>query len=109
MGAHLLKLVRTRSGGFLISDALTLDQLDGLCREGGAEAVIIPMERALSDVPALTVSDDDAGRITHGNGISRPVAFSEEGVLVRVHDQPGRFLALARVLGGEIRPETVFA
>ncbi|HUJ17309.1 MAG TPA: tRNA pseudouridine(55) synthase TruB [Nitrospirota bacterium] len=109
MGAHLLKLVRTRSGGFLISDALTLDQLDGLCREGGAEAVIIPMERALSDVPALTVSDDDADRITHGNGISRPVAFSGEGVLVRVHDQPGRFLALARVRGGEIRPETVFA
>lgn len=106
-GAHLTRLVRTRSGRFFLEDALTIDQLDSCRPDGGG--ILIPVEEALRDVPAVVVGAPDSRKIAHGNRISRPGDFAEkEAGLVRVHDEAGRFLALARVQEGALIPEVVF-
>lgn len=108
-GAHLTGLVRTRSGRFLKEDSVTTDQLAVLSLEG-IDRILVPIDRALADMPAITVNDEQAGRINHGNRIARPDRdrISREGVLIRTHDQTGRLIALARTAGGELAPEVVF-
>lgn len=108
MGAYLTSLVRTGSGRFRIETAVTLEQLSQLIAQG-VDSVFIPVDEALEDIPAITVSDDDSRKIAHGNRIAMAACFSaRDEVLVRVHDPAGRFLALARTRDGGIRPELVF-
>jgi tRNA pseudouridine55 synthase len=63
-GAHLEALRRTRSGPFSIDDSITLDTL-----MGGAPAVV-PMNRLLQHIPAVTLSDEGLRRASRGNVIS---------------------------------------
>jgi tRNA pseudouridine55 synthase len=63
-GAHLEALRRTRSGPFSIDDSITLDTL-----MRGAPAVL-PMNRLLQHIPAVTLSDEGLRRASRGNVIS---------------------------------------
>jgi tRNA pseudouridine55 synthase len=62
-GAHLEALRRTRSGPFSIDDSITLDTL-----MRGAPAVL-PMNRLLQHIPAVTLSDEGLRRASRGNVI----------------------------------------
>ncbi len=107
-GAHLSKLIRTRSGRFRIEEAITLDKLAHYSPDS-LETVLVTMDKALEGVPSIVVSDDGARRIAQGNRIAGPESQrSEQEGLVRIHDQAGVFIALAQFRGGEIRPEAVF-
>ena len=109
-GAHLTSLVRTRSGRFGIDHAVTLQRLTDLAAAGTLGRVLIPLDEALADYPAMTVEETDAGRIVHGNRIPwHGDSMSISSGLVRIHGPEGRLLALARAVGGEIRPELVFS
>ena len=109
-GAHLTSLVRTRSGRFGIDHAVTLDQIADLAAAGILGQVLIPLDEALADFPAMKVEEADAGRIVHGNRIPwHGDSTSINSGLVRIHGPEGRLLALARAANGEIRPELVFS
>ncbi len=109
MGAHLVELVRTRSGGFTIPDALPLDRLGDLAAAGRISETLIPMDRALTDLPLVLLNGSDTERVVHGNRISAPSRLGAvDGALVRLHDPTGRLLALARVDAGRLQPEAVF-
>lgn len=107
-GAHLTSLVRTRSGCFSIDEAFTLDQL-ALLRES-MDRAIVSIDKALDDIPAVRLNEEEAGRIAHGNRIANAGGqIRSEGMLVRTHDQTGRLIALSRTRGGELSPEIVFS
>lgn len=108
-GSHLTSLVRNRSGIFRKEDSVTTDQLAVLSPEDIGR-VLIPIDRALADMPAITVNPEEAGRITNGNKIAIQDRddINREGVLIRTHDEAGRLIALTRTGGGKLAPEIVF-
>lgn len=109
MGAHLANLVRTRSGRFSISQAMTLDRLADLAAAGAVEQALTPIDEALAEFPSVPVSEAETIRILHGNRIPCPQFSAEGGGLVRLHSPAGRLLALARIVSGTMQPDIVFS
>ena len=76
-GAHLEGLRRTRAGEFTLDDAVPLEAVVVRGRGGLAVARrrLIPMERLLTHLPAVVVSDLGAKRASHGGDL-RPEDFA---------------------------------
>lgn len=110
MGAHLVSLERTRSGRFSLAEALTLEELQTLAAAGDAYRAIMPIDQALDEFPSVPLTAAESVRMSHGNRLTGPeMAMTMPGGLLRLHDPSGRLVALARIEGGVIRPEVVFA
>lgn len=105
VGAHLVALRRLASGRFSLEDAVDLDKVAELARQGRlAEAVISPAE-AMADYPAIVVDEAAAVDIAHGRslaptGLRGPVA---------VLDDAGTLLAVVADRDGQARPLVVLA
>ena len=54
-GAYMSSLIRTASGRFLIEDAVKLDELKEIAKNGGIDSVLITPDRALADYKRITV------------------------------------------------------
>jgi tRNA U55 pseudouridine synthase TruB len=68
------------------------------------------MDEALSDFPAVLLSESDTTRVRHGNPVSCPADLLNRGFdRVRLHGSTGTLLAVARGDAGVLKPETVFA
>ncbi len=98
-GALMESLVRTKAGGFDLSDALTLDEIRTLSDQGGLEEKIVPTDRALSAYPAVSVSADADKFLHNGNPFAASFAKdrpqpAEDGKLFRVYDSTGTFIGL---------------
>jgi tRNA pseudouridine55 synthase len=65
-GAFLNSLRRLASGDFSIDQAHTIEELDGLAREGRLGEVLVPGNKLLPAFPAETVDAHTAGRIRQG-------------------------------------------
>jgi tRNA pseudouridine55 synthase len=110
---HVAALRRTGVGPFTEPDMIPLERLESLCHRAAAgelslAQVLLPVETALDDIPALAISKADAARLQRG-----------QAVLMRGRDAPvfrgmvyvtasGRLIALAEVDRGEIVPKRVF-
>jgi len=97
-GAYLGALVRTRSGPFLLSESITLEQIAVAAASGSVEEHLFPADRALQDYPALLLDATTAERVLHGNAFrydhyNRDLPTSTD--LARVYDTGGHFLAIA--------------
>lgn len=114
-GAHLEALRRTRAGSFSLAAAVLLQIVED---EGTAAAErLIPLERLLADLPAVTLSEHGARRASHGSEIGvddlagppqAAVAVAADGGPVRLLDETGRLLAIARQgARGALRPAIV--
>jgi tRNA pseudouridine55 synthase len=113
-GAHLSGLIRTRVGRFLARDAVPLEDLEATLRRVEWQGIAIPVDQALSDLPAIGLDPAAAARLT--NGLPVPAGGSDlyqVGTLGRAYGADGTFLAVVR--RGERegrpvwRPEKVFA
>jgi len=110
---HVSALRRAAVGPFGEETMILLEHLEALChRAASGEAtladILMPVETALDDIPALAVSRADAARLQRG-----------QAVLLRGRDAPnfrgtvyvtvsGQLLALAELDSGEIVPKRVF-
>jgi tRNA pseudouridine55 synthase len=110
---HVAALRRTMVGPFDEHTMISLERLESLCHraaagEGNLADLLLPVETALDDIPALAVSRADAARLQRG-----------QAVLLRGRDAPvfrgqvsvkasGQLVALAEVDRGEIIPKRVF-
>jgi tRNA pseudouridine55 synthase len=109
-GACLEALRRTRSGDFSLDEAVPIDAL-----EGGAEGatLLIPMEKLLSDFPAVTVTSEGLARVSHGLQVraSDLVGSAPSGPAewVRLLDGSGALVGLGtrRSASGLLHPEVV--
>lgn len=102
-GAHLSQLRRTRIGRFDVDEACSLEQLADISPGGEREQTLVPIDRALSCFPVLTLNEEDAVRLMNGVQLYDPQETSEQGAetdeteqIFRVYNPAGEFLALAQ-------------
>ncbi len=110
-GAHLEALRRTASGGVRLEAAHTLERIEECVGGGDAlDAMLVPAREVL-DMPKTVVGAAHADDILHGRRIDigriAPPVEPEEGAPVGVLDDDGRLLAVCRVRGDLLEPETV--
>jgi len=121
-GAHLAGLRRTRVGELTLEDAVPLEAVAAVEEDGVAVALrrLIPMDRLLTHLPAVVVSDLGAKRASHGSDL-RPEDLArvspesertaEEGAggrRLRLLDSAGSLLGLAEPReGGLLHPVVV--
>jgi tRNA pseudouridine55 synthase len=111
MGAHLISLIRTRSGRFDLEQALTIEQAETLAAAGQAEQALVHLNDALDGFPFMIVEESDARRMAHGNAVTVESGIELPALNgpVRVLGRDGRLLAIARAGDDMLRPEVVFA
>jgi tRNA pseudouridine55 synthase len=104
-GAHLDGLRRTRAGAFGDADAVSLDTI---VKEGPLTvARLVPMERLLSELPSVILSEDGVRRASHGNAIGpQDLESPLQGTSrIRLLDRQGGLLGIAEpVDGGLLHP-----
>ncbi len=59
------------------------------------------------DYPSLTLSDEEVASLARGQQLRRSREAPDDGLL-RISDQNGRLVAIARADRGTIKPEKVF-
>jgi tRNA pseudouridine55 synthase len=109
---HVAALRRTKVGAFGEEGAVTLASLEAAAGSpDGREALarlLLPVETALRDIPALALSSSDAARLRQG-----------QAVLLRGRDAPilngtvyatwrGALVAVGEMSEGELRPKRIF-
>jgi tRNA pseudouridine55 synthase len=110
---HVCALRRSRVGAFGESDIIPLERLESLCHraaagEGSLANLLLPIETALDDIPALAVSPADAARLHRGQAV---LLRGRDAAVVRGTVQVvsgGQLVAIAEVDHGEIVPKRVF-
>ena len=105
-GAHVAELRRTQAGPFELSQTVSLEELEQVHSEGGAEAVdafLKPIDSGLEHWPLLQLSEHSAFYWLHGQPVRAPEA-PKFGML-RVTDHNGRFIGIGEVSeDGRIAP-----
>jgi tRNA pseudouridine55 synthase len=110
---HVCALRRSRVGPFGEREMISLERLESLCHraaagEGHLADILLPIETALDDIPALAVSPADAARLHRGQAVllrGRDAAVFRGVVQVA---SGGQVVAIAEVDRGEIIPRRVF-
>lgn len=113
--AHVSALRRTRVGPFREDRAILLENLEDMSHKAALPEVLLPVETALDDIPALAVTAEDAFRLAQG----RPIVLVPRQVenlkarltggsrLVSAMDGD-RLVALAEMRAGKLNPVRVF-
>jgi len=94
VGAHLAELRRIRVGNFSIASAITVEDLQSRFAEEALGTVLVPAATALSQLPFLHLSDNDADRTRHGMEVEVGKVDWADGVNVRMCDQRGTLIAV---------------
>ncbi len=110
-GAHLTALVRTRAGRFRLEEAHSLDRVVQAAAADQTSSIMLSLRDALATLPEVAVDGPDAARVVHGNAIPLPASHSPRDLprRVRIAKQDGTLVAVARLHGGVLSPETVIA
>lgn len=97
--AHLAELRRLGSGCFDVVNAVDIATL------AANPVTILPPERAVPSMARRTLSDDECGRIGHGNRI----VAAGEGARVALFDSAGALVAIAERSGPDLLPRVVLS
>ncbi len=110
---HVSALRRLGVGPFRVEDAITLEELEALAHIGPESVFLLPTDRSLADIPALSVSEQEAAALRNGQALrlfsaadlSRIAGF-HDGMTIRA--RMGEVLvAVARYDSGTVRPVRV--
>jgi tRNA pseudouridine55 synthase len=105
VGAHLGALRRLGSGRFSVEDAVDLETVEQLGREGRLGDILVPLADAVAGYPAVTLDDETAAALRHGRSVP---ATGVEGPVAAL-DRAGRLVAMIEDRDGVARPLAVFA
>ncbi|KDE49573.1 MULTISPECIES: tRNA pseudouridine(55) synthase TruB [Geobacillus] len=75
--AHMSDLIRTASGPFRLEDCVTFEDVERRAADGTADALLIPIERALFHLPKYEINDKVAEKVKNGALLRLP-AFLEK-------------------------------
>lgn len=113
---HIRRLRRTAVGPFSEEKAVSFEAFDNDEGENAAALLaqhLLPVETVLADIPALALTEQEAHRLRHGQGIAvlpvvqrSPKRKVSQGDVVQVSSN-GTLVALAQIMGGEIKPVRV--
>ena len=110
---HVCALRRLRVGPFRVEDAITLEELESLAHIGPESVFLLPTDRSLADIPALSVSEQEAAALRNGQALrlfgtgdlSRIAGFCD-GMTIRAR-MGEDLVAVARYESGTVRPVRV--
>jgi len=109
-GAHLGFLVRLAVGGFRLSGAATLEEMERAAAAGSLGSLRIPPGEALGHLPAVRPGPQDLERLIRGEPVPlAPDVVGPEAGPVRVLAADGTLVAVAEAAGGRLRPRKVLA
>ena len=112
--AHLSSLRRTRAGDFRIEDAIGLDELKERGEAGEAETIILSADAALSRMPFVHLTEDEARQALHGVALRLRAEMPggwRENEPVRMRDSNGRLIAIGfyDAASGSLHPRVVLS
>jgi tRNA pseudouridine55 synthase len=96
---HVTFLRRTRAGPFDLSAAISLDKLDEATKARSLEYHLLPLGAGLDDIPALSLTPDQAGALRQGRVLAG-IDAADGVTLAILHDVPQ---ALVEVIDGQVR------
>lgn len=102
-GATLAGLKRSRVNKYSIENALTLKQVEELCKEGRIEEYIIPMDELLSSYKSAYVNESGRNYIINGNKLTKSMLSDIEvnqDEIIRVY-LDNNFIALYQFIEKE--------
>jgi tRNA pseudouridine55 synthase len=108
-GGHLRALRRTQTGPFTLEQAIPLERLLAKVEAEGPASVtplLVPIEAALAELPAVTVSDAEAVKVVHGVPLETHAQVAGK---LRVMSERGALLAIAEIDRGRLRYARVLA
>ncbi|UYY56885.1 tRNA pseudouridine(55) synthase TruB [Sphingomonas sp. S2-65] len=96
---HVTMLRRIKAGPFTLGSAIPLDKLADTAKARQLERILLPLRAGLDDIPALSLTPDQAGLLRQGR------------VLAGIHADEGQYfgcsgeipVALVEVRSGEVR------
>ncbi|RVV96692.1 tRNA pseudouridine(55) synthase TruB [Mesobaculum littorinae] len=104
---HVVTLRRLWSGPFDLNDAVSLDDIERLARTPEIDALMLPLETGLGDLPQARCDDVAALRLRNGNPAPVITSEAEYGETAWASCN-GRAVAIGIYLAGELRPSRVF-
>ena len=106
VGAHLASLRRTMVGEFVIEQSHTLEQLAEAASQGRLEELCVHPRRVLPEIPSVTATEEDIGKIRHGRTVNLPEMSRSKWV--KVFAGQSELVCLAsRVAGTLFHPKVV--
>lgn len=106
---HVTGLRRLWAGPFTLDGAVTMEQVESLARSEGIDALLLPLEAGLADLPEIRIGPAELGRLKNGNAVTgvpqEPLEFGEECWA----SADGRAIALGHWQGGQFQPARVLA
>ncbi len=109
-GAHLSALRRTAAGGFDVSDACSLADIEIIARAGLLEQLLRQPDEGVPEIEAAIVEHQRGQRFGQGNALEIEPERAFEPGAIRVYDDTGSFLGIGQISQeGRIRPSKVLA
>ena len=96
---HVTMLRRTKAGPFTLENAISLDKLAELGQARALDDILLPLRVALDDIPALSLSPDQAGALRQGRVLAGITA--DDGQYFAELDRVP--VALVEVEDGDVR------
>lgn len=96
---HVTMLRRVKAGPFTLDSAISLDKLDEAAKGRTLEQILLPLRAGLDDIPALSLTPDQAGLLRQGRVLAG-IAKEDGQYFACLEDIP---IALVEALSGEIR------
>ncbi len=105
--AHVNTLRRIWSGPFDADDGVTLDRVEELAKSPEIDALLLPLEDGLADLPELRCTPEGAARLRNGNPgmvLNSEAEYGDEAWA----SLDGRAVAVGTYRAGELHPTRVF-
>jgi tRNA pseudouridine55 synthase len=101
-GAHLSRLVRTKSGTFELKDSIRLEEIQA--DPQSAVQSMRPIDDVLSFMPVIVITSSTRKRFLNGVPVSASEVVRYEGEfsgddLIRIHDEAGVLLGISKATG----------
>ena len=100
-GAHLTALRRIDTGGFHVSQCVTLEALEAMTEEERLRQ-LMPVESLLRNHAVVTLDSENAGRFL--SGVRRRGSWPDIGQVAVYGEKPRALLGTAHVVAGELIP-----
>ena len=96
---HVTMLRRVKAGPFTLDQAISLDKLDEAAKGRTLEQILLPLRAGLDDIPALSLTPDQAGLLRQGQ-VLIGIAKEDGQYFACLEDIP---IALVEALSGQVR------
>ena len=107
-GAHLIGLRRIEAAGYLLSDAITIEQLEALSQHD-KDALLLPVDSAIENLQKIVLSAEAAHFLMLGQAVwmaGNHLAKLSVGDDMRLYDEKNQFIGLGLLQDdGKIAPK----